>query len=149
MAVFYSRELADEICERLAAGAGLATICRDAHMPSESSVRQWVDDDRDGFAARYVRAREMQAEHWASEIVDISDSVRRGSTSEEVQAARLAVDSRKWIASKVLRDRYGERVEHVGAGGKDLIPDGAGLAESFAQALMLAFKTPPKAGDAE
>jgi hypothetical protein len=36
--------------------------------------------------------------------------VRHGATSEEVQAARLAVDSRKWMASKLLRDRYGDKV---------------------------------------
>ena len=34
----YTTEVADEILERLAAGEGLATICRDEHMPSEKAV---------------------------------------------------------------------------------------------------------------
>ena len=109
--VRYSSELADEICRRLAAGEGLNTICKDQRMPDESSVRQWVGEDRDGFAPKYARAREMQAEHWVSEIVQIADSVRKGATSEEVNAARLAVDTRKWVASKLLPRRYGDRLD--------------------------------------
>ena len=59
----YTREIADEICERLAAGESLFSICRDAHMPAENRVREWALDDRvdksgtgAGFAARYARA---------------------------------------------------------------------------------------------
>ena len=42
--------------------------------------------------------------------------MRHGATSEEVQAARFAVDSRKWIASKLLRDRYGDKVVNTHGG---------------------------------
>ena len=80
-------------------------------MPSRKVVHEWVADDRGGFRDKYARAREAQAEYWASEIIEISDSVRKGATSEEVQAARLAVDSRKWVASKLLPKRYGDKLE--------------------------------------
>ena len=112
----YSDALAAAICERLGQGESLNAICRDEHMPSRKVVHEWVTDDRDGFRDKYVRAREAQAEYWASEIIEISDSVRKGATSEEVQAARLAVDSRKWVASKLLPKKYGDRVVNTHGG---------------------------------
>jgi hypothetical protein len=108
-----TNELAAQICDRLAAGESLNAICRDEHMPSRKVVHEWVADDRDGFRDKYARAREAQAEYWASEIIEIADSVRTGATSEEVQAARLAVDSRKWVASRLLPRKYGDRVTNI------------------------------------
>lgn len=49
----YSRALADEICARLSRGDSLRAICGDAAMPGERTVRDWVAQDRDGFAGRY------------------------------------------------------------------------------------------------
>ena len=39
-------------------GRTVRDICRAAGMPSSSTVRLWVVEDRDGFAARYRQARE-------------------------------------------------------------------------------------------
>src|SRR3977135_942491 len=52
----YTTEFAEEVCRRMAEGASLREVCRDNAVP-ESTVRQWVRDDRDGFAARYQGAR--------------------------------------------------------------------------------------------
>ncbi|WP_315836047.1 hypothetical protein [Bradyrhizobium prioriisuperbiae] len=49
----YSRDLADDICAQLSQGCSLRVICRDTTMPGERTVRTWVAQDRDGFAARY------------------------------------------------------------------------------------------------
>ena len=108
--VRYTEALADEILDRLSNGEALNSICADPHMPDEKAVRKWAVDEALGFGPKYTRAREMQADWWAEEIISISDSVRRGASSEEVNAARLAVDSRKWIASKLMPRRYGDRV---------------------------------------
>lgn len=42
----YNEEIAAEIITRLSEGEGLIAICRDAHMPPESTVRLWVIGDR-------------------------------------------------------------------------------------------------------
>ena len=110
--VRYSEELAEEILDRIARGESLKQICSEPGMPAPSAVVQWCDRNLE-FAERYGRARERCAEHWASEIIDIADSVRSGATSEEINAAKLAVDSRKWIVAKLLPRRYGDRVEQV------------------------------------
>ena len=117
----YTPELADEICERLSQGESLATICRDPHMPPESTVREWVGDDRGndengrpGFAARYARAREQAYQRLADELLELADADCTGPDGKPdnalVQQRRLQVDTRKWLLSKLLPKQYGDRV---------------------------------------
>lgn len=115
MAAGYSRELGDNICMLMAEGLSLSEICRMDGMPHRQRVHEWVDENHDGFADRYARAREMRADYFVDELIAIADSVRRNATSEEVQAARLASDNRKWVASK-LSGRYGDKVTNVHRG---------------------------------
>ncbi|MEW6639065.1 MAG: hypothetical protein AB1586_01075 [Pseudomonadota bacterium] len=51
----YSRALAARICRLLRAGHSLRAICAAPDMPGARTVRDWVAQDRDGFAARYRR----------------------------------------------------------------------------------------------
>ncbi|MGO4712913.1 hypothetical protein [Bradyrhizobium sp. 2TAF24] len=51
----YSRPLALHVCRLLRAGQSLRTICAAPGMPGARTVRDWVAQDRDGFAARYRR----------------------------------------------------------------------------------------------
>ncbi len=71
----YSQEIADEVCRRLAGGESLRAICRDEGIPDESTVRLWALDDRDGFAAQYARAREVQFSH-SRRLLEIADDGR-------------------------------------------------------------------------
>ena len=65
----------------------------------------------------YARAREAQADCWASEIVDLADETL--ADANHVAKARLQIDARKWVACKLLPRKYGERVsaELTGANG--------------------------------
>ena len=100
----FTQELADEICRRVSEGRSLRSVCRDADMPTDETVRQWRLADAE-FSAQYARAREARAEVLADEIVEIAD------TAEDAQLARLRVDARKWAASKLDPKRYGERLD--------------------------------------
>lgn len=127
----YSRAVADEICRRMAEGESLNEICRSEDFPAASTVRGWVMDDRDGLSARYARARELQAETWADEIVEIADNglndwqertLPNGSTvelpdHEYITRSRLRVDTRKWLLSKLRPGMYGDKVQHANADG--------------------------------
>ncbi len=121
----YSEEMAAEICERLSEGESLSKICLDSHIPVKSVVRGWVLDDYKGFANRYARARELQAEAIADEIEAISDDESKdifdkidGSIPNRVavERAKLRVDARKWLLAKLHPKRYGEAktVTHAG-----------------------------------
>jgi hypothetical protein len=133
---YHTPELAAEICKRLANRESLRRICEDLHMPPESSVRQWVIDDVEGFAAQYARARDVALDAMADEVLEISDTPQLGEKTKSsalgvevtegdmIEHRRLRVDSRKWYLSKLAPKRYGDRLalEHSGTDGKALIP---------------------------
>jgi hypothetical protein len=106
----YTPEVADSICERLAEGESLRSICRDEAMPALSSVFKWLNLHAE-FADQYTRAREEQAEALADEIVGIADNDCMEVEDSAVLTARdrLRVEARKWVASKLKPKKYGDR----------------------------------------
>ena len=132
----YTEAIAAEICDRLADGESLRSICRDKHMPDRNTVHDWAFKD-EAFYRQYARARELQAETLVDEIIDISDDgtndwmdrqngdgqvIDRVVDHEHITRSRLRIDSRKWFASKVLPKKYGEKVQQEisGPGGGPL-----------------------------
>ena len=130
----YTDELADLICERISDGESLVDICKSDGMPSRGTVFRWLAGN-ETFQDMYALAREVQAEHYADEIVAISDDSRNdwmernsdGATAwalngEAIARSRLRVDARKWVASKLKPRKYGDRssMELTGAEGGPL-----------------------------
>jgi len=113
----FTEELADEICTRLANGESLRTICnseRDDFIPSIGTVMRWVVEN-EKFREHYEEARRIQAETMADEIVTIADGSPYADPSPvDVARDRLRVDARKWVASKLLPKKYGDKIAHVG-----------------------------------
>jgi transposase-like protein len=72
----YTPELADLILDELAGGRSLADVCRDPGMPAAGTVRLWVIENREGFAADYSLAREFGDHALASQILDCVDNRR-------------------------------------------------------------------------
>lgn len=107
--VHYSRELADEICWRVASGESLYKVCEDPHMPSETTVRFWAIEDRDGFASKYALAREALMEKWSEDIVTIADDA-----TLEPNDRRVRTENRRWLMSKLAWKRYGDKLTHSG-----------------------------------
>ena len=103
----YTSALAAEICERMATGESLRSICRSEGMPSEMTVRTWAIENREGFSAQYAMASQTRMDCLADEILEIADNA----SSEDVQAARLRVDTRKWLMSKIAPKRFGDKVD--------------------------------------
>lgn len=110
----FSEELADEICERIADGESLRSICRDDEMPSKATVFRWLAEKQD-FQDQYTRAREAQADSLVDDMLDIADGKKAllEGSDPDVQRDRLAVETRKWIAGK-LKGKYSDKVKHVG-----------------------------------
>jgi hypothetical protein len=113
--------LADEILERLADGDSLASICCDEEMPDERSVRRWARNHGD-FGAKYAVARRLGYEKRADELLEIADDssadwIDTGNgvfDSVHVNRARLMIDTRKWLLSKMLPKVYGDHVTVAG-----------------------------------
>lgn len=121
----YTDDMADAICERIANGESLKSICEHDDMPSKSTVFKWLAETAT-FSDKYARAREAQADSIFDEILDIADDARndwmkaRGSDDEDdryvlngehVQRMKLRIDARKWMAGKLRPKRYGERMQ--------------------------------------
>ena len=64
----------------------------------------------DAFRNDLARARELQAEVWADELVDISDAEL--STREAIRQARLRMQSRQWLAGK-YNSRFADKPAQV------------------------------------
>lgn len=100
----YNEELADKILGQLVSGKSLRRIMKDDDMPNIDSIFEWVRNHQK-FSERYKEARQMQAEFFIDEIMEIADG-----TVEDVQRSRLMVDTRKWYASKIIPKIYGDKL---------------------------------------
>ena len=109
----YSDELAELICARIANGESLRSICRDDGMPSKITIQNWLNSN-DSFLTQYVRARDERAEVHFEEMLEIADSVI--ADASEVAKARVQIDTRKWILSRMNPKKYGDKItqEHTG-----------------------------------
>lgn len=124
----YTEEIGDLICERIADGESLRTICASDNMPSRRTILNWLVADA-SFCAKYAHAREAQADLLAEEIVHIADTPQIGTRSvskpsgleiteaDMVEHRRLQVLARQWYASKLAPKKYGDKVQHTGDGG--------------------------------
>ena len=115
--VEFSQEVFDEICERIADGESLRSICRDEHMPRKASVFRWLADPE--LSDQYARARQVQADSLFDDVLQISDDstgdyVDGEFQKENIQRARLRVDARKWMAGKLRPKVYGDKLELSG-----------------------------------
>ena len=113
----YRDETGVEICTRMLQGQSLRTICKDSHMPDMSTIFRWLKHD-EGFYKQYMRAREERCYAYAEDIVQIPRDLRdiKDLSNEDIQRARLEVDSLKWVAVKYLPKVFGDRVEHEHSG---------------------------------
>jgi hypothetical protein len=130
----YSDQIADRICQLITDGYTLRQIGNEfPELPHKRTVLGWLAEPNDypTFSQRYARAREARAEAMADEIEEISDDGRNdwyereiagGRTitvpdQEHIQRSRLRVDTRKWLMSKLLARKYGDRldVNHSGS----------------------------------
>jgi hypothetical protein len=108
----YNVEIATKVCEELALGKSLRTVCAPDEMPSIGTIFKWLYAHPE-FVEHYARAKEEAAEIFAEDLVEISDC-----QSGDVQRDRLRIDTRKWIASKLKPKKYGDKLETTHLGDK-------------------------------
>ncbi|TJV42394.1 MAG: terminase small subunit protein [Mesorhizobium sp.] len=145
----FTQEIADAICQRLAEGNSLRSICLDEDMPAKSTVLSWLlKHEHAAFLDQYTRARELQADTHVDEMPDIADDGSNdyitktnadGSTyeqvnSEHIQRSRLRIDTRKWIAERMRPKKYGSKVALTDGEGGPLVVQVLKLADQEAKA---------------
>lgn len=107
----YSDELVDRICEWISEGKSLRSFCRIEGNPGFQTVLDWLnDDDKVYFRSKYARAREIQAEVMADELLEIADDTK----PDQLKLAhdKMKIETRQWIAAKLLPKKYGN-IQHI------------------------------------
>ena len=64
--------------------------------------------NREGFLTHYARARDIQCELHADQLVEIADGVDEGKAA--VDKARLRIQTRQWNLAHLLPKKYGARI---------------------------------------
>lgn len=120
MTTRYSPELADYICEQLALGRSLTSICNEKNpelgLPvNRPTVLSWVARDLEGFQARYDRARLDAADSVYDQVLDIAQEL--GNVKEwdgkgvmnRSKALEAKMKGLQWAAEKANPHKYGQR----------------------------------------
>ena len=111
----------DEIFRKMCLGVPLNKILRNKEMPSRSAFYMWLKVQTKEILDMYALARECQVDYWVDECIEISDDGSNDTYEDEdgkertdhdvVHRSRLRVDTRKWIACKLNRKKYGDAQE--------------------------------------
>lgn len=114
----YSSELGRKICDTIAISThGLRKLCAlNPDFPAVETLRMWSIYNEE-FSAWYAKAKLHQANNLAEDCLDIADDssedIRITKDGDEAfngefaARSRLRVDTRKWLAAKLLPKQYG------------------------------------------
>lgn len=104
----YTVEISKELCLRISSGRSVSSVCQDSGMPSRPTFYKWIADNED-FLNRYREAVKQRAEFHFDEMLVIADEV--DAETAEIAKAKLKIDTRKWILSRMDATKYGDKME--------------------------------------
>lgn len=107
----YSEKLEDKMLEEIASGRSVISLCREEDWtPNADTWYRWMYKI-DGLSDRYTRAKAISSEYHADQILAIADEA----DNQSFQVARLQIDARKWVASKLVPNKYGDKsqIDHT------------------------------------
>ncbi len=126
----YTQEIADSICEELALGKSLRTVCASDDMPAIKTVFNWFRAYPE-FLQQYARAKQESADAMGEDALYISDTpqvgivrtVKADGSVEEREEdmlghRRLQVETRKWLMAKMKPKKYGDKIDVTSDGEK-------------------------------
>jgi hypothetical protein len=142
----YVKSVGDEVLDRIRNGETIREIVTDLEMPAKNTIWEWENGHLgapSSWRNDYARARQKQADSFVNDTIAIADLVdetahlaavaalenlpedatntekRRAffyAKKRSLEAAKLQIDTRHWVASRMAPDRWGDKVtiEHVG-----------------------------------
>lgn len=99
----YTPKVGDAICERIASGESLRSVCRDPKMPNKSTVLRWLVSEQ-AFRAQYEVSKDVGIDERFEEIDELV------AKESDTPRARLLWDMRRWELSKLAPKKYGDKV---------------------------------------
>lgn len=119
----YTPDLAKEICDHIASTSqGTKKLCKEKqHWPCQDTLFTWLKIHPE-FSEQYARAKKCQIDVLVDEILEIADDASHDQfTNNEgrivinfqaVNRARLKIDTRKWLACKLVPKIYGQKPDN-------------------------------------
>ena len=99
----YSQELVNKIIHRIRHGRSVQSIINELKI-GETTFYSWLKDkDKLEFQQEYARAKQDAADYHADSLIEIADN------EPDVNRAKIKIDTRKWVASKLKPKVYGEK----------------------------------------
>ena len=88
---------------------GLHRLCHamkqvDSKFPTAVTLLYWIGQTKER-SEQYAHAKMVQMDLMAEDTIHIAD------TEPDPNKARVRIDARKWVASKLAPKKYGERIE--------------------------------------
>ena len=100
----YSEKIAEEILSRFGAGESITTISNSKGMPGRTTIFRWRSDYPE-FGKAYLIAQELYTDALIDEAGEIVD------TECNPQLAKVRSEFRRWLASKLNRSKYGDKID--------------------------------------
>ena len=105
----YSEEIAEQILEHIEDGGTIASACKLGGMPSPSTLRRWRRGEGQGvsedFAERFKKALTIRLEGFVDDLLQLPRDIDPDHPGE-LQRARLECENRRWLLSKMLRQKF-------------------------------------------
>ena len=112
-----------EICKIISEeGLSLRKAIKKHNTISRETFFVWMDEDETKSKSdQYARAKENRADYIFEEIIAISDDDDDDEKAfvgqNHIQRDRLRMDARKWVLSKMLPKKYGDKIDHTSSDG--------------------------------
>ena len=103
----YTEEEGQALCQWISNGQSLQSWCRQAGRDAYT-IYGWMRERAD-FSRAYAQAHEDRTDTMADHMLEIADDVEGSDSVAAVSAAKLRIETRKWIASKLKPQKYGEK----------------------------------------
>lgn len=108
----YSEELVNEICEKIAGGESVRSICSREDMPERETIRLWLKDKPE-FLGQYARAKEEGAETFEDDIIDAIKNVN----ANNAQAVKVKTDTLFKLMALRNPKKYNSKVDLTSSDG--------------------------------
>lgn len=108
--VTFSQAVADEICQLIAEGMSLRSICLRDGMPDKRTVLRWLaSGDHPEFIVAYQGAFAAQADAIEEDMAEIESKLVSGRMDSK--RAKVALWSMQWRAERRAPKKYGTKIQ--------------------------------------
>lgn len=119
----FTQEIQDEICRAISTSSlSIKNLCKaNSHWPCVQAIHEHRVRDKT-FGDAYARAKAQQVEVIVDELMEIADDVSQDTVKgdddivrydkEHINRSRLRIDTRKWLAAKLVPRLYGDQAKN-------------------------------------